>query len=38
MPISELVKICDDRDKLDKTVQSIIDDLVKDNPREHYLT
>lgn len=37
MPISELKKICDDREQLDKTVQSIINDLVKDNPREHYL-
>ena len=37
MPIAEIIKICDDREKLDNTVQCIINDLVKDNPREHYL-
>lgn len=37
MPISEIKKICDDREKLDNTVQGIVSDLVKDNSRDHYL-
>ena len=37
MPIKEIIDICDDREKLDERVKSIIGDLVKDNPRDHYL-